>query len=326
MNKATVVKFKEYGGPDVLHLESVELPDLLDHEVRFLHKAIGVNFIDSYYRTGLYPTTLPSGVGAEASGVVEAVGKEVTHLKIGDRVAYAQGPLGSYSTRRNLDARFVVRIPDNVSFETAASIMLKGLTVRYLFKDVYQVKKGDTFLFHAAAGGVGLIACQWAKHLGAKLIGTTSSQEKGEVAKSLGAWEIINYNEENVSNRVAELTHGEKVSVVYDSVGNSTWDDSLDSLKPKGLMVSFGNASGPVTGVNLGILAQKGSLFVTRPILGHYVHDLKTLQTASEELFELVGSGIIKAEHIRKIPLANAQLAHEDLLDRSRIGGIVLVP
>jgi len=326
MNKALTIKFKKHGDPEVLYFEESELSDLLDDEVRILHKAIGVNFIDSYYRTGLYSEDLPSGLGTEAAGVIEAIGKNVSHLKVGDRVAYAQGPLGAYSNRRNLSSRFVVKIPDNVSFNQAAAILLKGLTVRYLFKDVHQLKKDETILFHAASGGVGLIACQWAKHIGAKLIGTTSSREKGQVAKELGAFEIINYQEENVVKKVMEITQGEGVPVVYDSVGKSTWETSLNCLQTRGLMVSFGNASGPVTGVNLGVLAQKGSLFVTRPILGHYVDSSEKLQHASEDLFNLVGQGIIKVEHLKLFPLKDAALAHEELLDRKRIGGMILVP
>lgn len=324
--KANTLKFNQYGGPEVFYFEEAELPALADNEVRIQHKAIGVNFIDSYYRTGLYPTALPSGLGTEASGVVEEVGKKVTHLKVGDRVAYAQGPLGSYSNRRNIPAQFVVKIPDNVSFNQAATVMLKGLTVRYLFKDVHTLCEGEKILFHAAAGGVGLIACQWAKHIGAKLIGTTSSKAKGEVAKSLGAWQVINYTEEDVPSSVYELTQGQKVSVVYDGVGKSTWEASLDSLKKRGLLVSFGNASGPVTGVNLGVLSQKGSLFVTRPILSHYVDSFEKLQEASHELFELVSSGIIKTENIKFLPLVQASLAHEELLKRDRVGAIILVP
>lgn len=326
MSKALSIHFSRYGGPEVLEINRVELPPLLEHEIRIVHRAIGVNFIDSYYRTGLYPASLPSGLGTEAAGVVEAVGKRVTHLKVGDRVAYAQGPLGAYADRRNVPSQFVVKIPDNVTFATAAAVMLKGLTVRYLFKDVYQLGQNETVLFHAAAGGVGLIACQWARHLGAKLIGTTSSLEKGELAKKCGAWEVINYQQEDVASRVSQLTGGLKVPVVFDGVGKATWESSLDSLAARGLMVSFGNASGAVTGVNLSLLAQKGSLFVTRPILGHYVNTQEKLQEAASELFELVGRGIIKAENLKEIPLSSASQAHQELLARDRVGGMILVP
>jgi NADPH2:quinone reductase len=326
MNKTRAIRFESYGGPEVLRMDEIILPELLDNEVRILHKAIGVNFIETYFRTGLYPATFPSGLGTEASGIVEAIGGKVSHLKPGDRVAYCQGPVGSYSERRNISAQFVVKIPDNVSFEQAASVMLKGLTVRYLFKDIHQLKKDETILFHAAAGGVGLIACQWAKHLGAKLIGTTSSKEKGEIAKSLGAWEVINYKEENISECVLHLTQGNKVPVVYDGVGKSTWEASLDCLRPRGLMVSFGNASGPVTGVNLSQLAQKGSLFVTRPVLGHYLESIEKLHTASADLFQLVGDGVIKTDHLKVYDFDDVRAAHRDLTERERVGGIVLLP
>lgn len=324
--KTKTIKFKHYGGPEELFILEEDLPDVGVDEVRILHKAIGINFIDSYYRTGLYATNLPSGLGTEASGVIEAVGKNVEHLRVGDRVAYAQGPLGAYSERRNVPARFVVKIPDNVSFKDAASLMLKGLTVRYLFKDIHELKNNETILFHAAAGGLGLIACQWAKHIGAKLIGTTSSEDKAQIAKLWGAWEMIDYTKENVPEKVFSLTQGKKVPVVYDGVGKDTWEASLDCLQPKGLMVSFGNASGPVTGVNLGQLAQKGSLFVTRPILGHYVDTLPKLMEASSDLFSLIGEGVIKGDKVTEFPLIDVVSAHKELLNRSRVGGMILIP
>jgi NADPH:quinone reductase len=324
INKTLAIIFNQYGSPEVLRAETHLLPELKSDEVRILHKAIGVNFIDSYYRTGLYQTSLPSGLGTEAAGVVEAVGEAVGHLKIGDRVAYVQGPLGAYAERRNLAAKFVVKIPENVSFTQAASVMLKGLTVRYLFQDIHQLKKNEMVLFHAAAGGVGLIACQWARSLGAKLIGTTSSDEKAQIAKDQGAWEVINYKKEDVAEKVFELTHGLKVPVVYDGVGKSTWQSSLECLQTKGLMVSFGNASGPVTGVNLSEL-QRGSFFVTRPILGHYLDSEMTLQKAAQELFRLVAQGFINVDQVKTYALEDAREAHLHLTNRDRLGGMILL-
>lgn len=324
MMKTGSIILKKNGGPEVLEWVENTLPAPGDDEVLIDQKAIGVNFIDSYYRTGLYQTPFPTGLGTEASGVVAAVGSKVAHLKSGDRVAYAQGPLGSYAEKRIVPAKFVIKIPDSVSHEVAASVMLKGLTVRYLFKDIHPLKKDEVFLFHAAAGGVGLIACQWARHLGAKMIGTTSSDEKGEIAKSLGAWNIINYKNEDIPSKVLALTNGEKVSVVYDSVGKSTWEASINSLKLRGLLVSFGNASGPVTGINLSEL-QRGSFFVTRPILGHYVETQEKLQNASDDLFQLVSKGIIKSD-FTTFKLQDAQEAHKHLAERDRVGGMVLIP
>lgn len=320
------IRFYEHGGPEVLKFEEGTLPELAPHEVRIKHQAIGVNFIDTYYRTGLYQTPLPTSLGTEAAGVVEAVGIEVKHLQVGERVVYAQGPLGSYADRRHISADLVVKIPDNVSSVVAASVLLKGLTVSYLFKDVYAVKRGETILFHAAAGGVGLIACQWARHLGVKLIGTVSNDKKEEAAREAGAWEVINYNRESISAKVIELTDGKKVPVVYDGIGKVTWEESLNSLRPKGLMVSFGNASGPVTGVSLSTLTQKGSLFVTRPILAHYVDTPVKLQQAAKELFRLVGEGIIHVDKIQQFPLGEASAAHQMLADRNRVGGVILIP
>lgn len=322
--KTQAIRFHQPGGPAVLQFEEIDLSEPQDDEVQIDHKYIGVNFVDTYYRSGLYPSALPSGIGNEASGIVEKVGKSVTHLKVGDRVAYCLGPLGAYSCKRNLQADKVIVIPDNVSFEAAASLMLKALTVSYLFKDVYPLKSGETILFHAAAGGVGLIACQWAKHLGVKLVGTASSEEKGSVAKKLGAYEIINYKKEDIVKRLLEITGGEKVPVVYDSVGQSTWEKSLDSLQPCGLMVSFGNTTGAVTGVNLGILAQKGGLFVTRPMLAHYMDTSEKLQKAAKHLFDLVAAGIIVPQIDSIYKLEEAQMAHEALLDSRRLGTVLL--
>lgn len=269
--KTQAIRISAHGGPEVLQYVEVEVPDPGPDEVRVRHRAIGVNFIDIYYRTGLYASALPHGLGFEGAGVVEAVGSNVGFLKEGDRVGYPQGPLGAYAQVRTLPAATVVKLPRRVSDEEAAAVMLKGLTVQYLFRQTYRLQGGETILFHAAAGGVGLIACQWARALGVKLIGTVSSDEKAALAKAHGAWATINYAKENFVERVRELTGGAKCPVVFDGVGKDTWEGSLDCLQPRGLMVSFGNASGAVAGVNLGILAQKGSLFVTRPTLATHV-------------------------------------------------------
>lgn len=292
--KTHAIKIESHGGPEVLSYREINLESLNDHDVLVRHHAIGVNFVDTYYRSGLYSIPLPSGIGSEAAGVIEAVGKKVLGFKPGDRVAYATGPQGSYAVRRIIESKFLVKIPSEISFEAAASSLLKGLTVHYLFRKIHTIRKNEKFVFHAAAGGVGLIACQWARHLGAKLIGTVSSDEKAEAARKAGAWEVINYVSDNVPQKVLELTEGDKVPVVYDGIGKSTWEISLDCLSPRGLMVSFGNASGPVTGVNLAILSQKGSLFVTRPILAHYVSTPEELTAAADELFSLMRAGHIK--------------------------------
>ncbi len=323
------IQFSATGGPEVLEYVDFEPQDPAAGEVQVENKAIGINYIDTYVRSGLYPTaSLPSGLGTEAAGVVTKVGAEVKHVKVGDRVVYAQSPLGSYSEIHNVSGQKVFVLPDAISFEQAAAAFLKGLTVQYLFRQTYKVKAGDVFLFQAAAGGVGLIACQWAKALGAKLIGTVGSDEKAVLAKEAGAWATINYQTEDIAARVAELTQGEKVSVVYDSVGKSTWLDSLNSLKRQGLLVSFGNASGPVTGVDLGILNQKGSLYVTRPSLNNYVTNYEELTAASEELFSLIASGAIKVDvkDTQKFSLSQARKAHETLESRATTGSSLLIP
>lgn len=318
------IRIEEHGGPEVLKLVTVDVPAPQDNEVTIRQKAVGLNFIDIYFRTGLYPHPLPHGLGFEASGVVEAVGSGVRHLKVGDRVAYGQSPLGAYAEARNVPANQVVKIPRNVSFEQAAALMLKGLTVQYLFRQTYRLQGGETILFHAAAGGVGLIACQWAKALGVKLIGTASTPEKAALAKANGAWEVIDYSKENVVERVKELTDGKKVPVVYDGVGKDTWLTSLDCLEPRGLMVSFGNASGPVEGVNLGILASKGSLFVTRPSLGAHVSTLEKMQAAADELFGLVSKKKISINIGQRFALADAGEAQTALAGRKTTGATIL--
>src|SRR5690606_37297781 len=292
--KTEAIIIKRHGGPEVMELVSQNVPEAAEGEVTIEQKAIGLNFIDTYFRSGLYKNPLPHGLGFEAAGKVIAVGPGVRHLKVGDRVAYAMGPIGAYAWTRTVPAWQVVKLPRNVDYEAAAAMMLKGLTVQYLFRQTYRLQGGETILFHAAAGGVGLIACQWARALGVKLIGTASSPEKCALAKAHGAWEVIDYSRENVVERVKELTGGAKLPVVYDGVGKDTWMTSLDCLQRRGLMVSFGNASGPVEGVDLALLNAKGSLYVTRPKLGDYVPTQETMQAAADELFGLVGDGSIK--------------------------------
>lgn len=326
---ATRIEFSKHGGPEVLNAVEFTPSAPGENEVQVENKAIGINYIDTYIRSGLYPPpSMPSGLGTEAAGVVSQVGSNVKHIKAGDRVVYAQSGLGAYSSVHNVPADKVALLPAAISYEQAAASFLKGLTVFYLLRKTYEIKPGELFLFHAAAGGVGLIACQWAKALGAKLIGTVGSAEKAQRALQAGAWQVINYRDENIAERVKELTGGKKLSVVYDSVGKDTWEASLDCLKRRGLMVSFGNSSGPVTGVNLGILNQKGSLFATRPSLNGYITNSDELKEASHELFSLIASGIIKVDvaESQKYPLKDAQRAHEILESRATQGSSLLIP
>lgn len=326
---ASRIRFSAHGGPEVLEYEDFTPADPAEGEIQVSNKAIGINYIDTYIRGGLYPVAnFPSGLGTEAAGVVSKIGAGVTAFRPGDRVAYAQSALGAYASVHNVPARNVALLPAAISFEQAAASFLKGLTVHYLLRRTHRVEAGETFLFHAAAGGVGLIACQWAKALGAQLIGTAGSDEKAARARAAGAWATINYRTEDVAKRVAELTNGEKVGVVYDSVGKDTWLASLDSLKKRGLMVSFGNASGPVTGVDLGILNQKGSLFVTRPSLNGYIDSHQDLIDASQELFSLIASGAIRVDvpAQQQFPLREAKRAHEMLQSRALSGSSLLIP
>ena len=324
MSQTNAIRFNSYGGPEVLSLEQVDVPPPQANEVTIRNRAVGLNFIDIYFRTGLYPGALPSGIGFEGAGVIEAVGAGVTSFAIGDRVAYGQGPLGAYAERRTMPMAQVVKLPKEISFEQGAAMMLKGLTVQYLFRQTYRLQGHETILFHAAAGGVGLIACQWARALGVKLIATVGSPEKGRLARAHGAWEIIDYSREDIVKRVLELTDGKKVPVVYDSVGKDTWERSLDCLQPRGLMVSFGNSSGPVTGVNLGILASKGSLYVTRPTLGTHVTERARLEASADELFSLVKKGAIEIKIDQTYPLAKAGQAQADLVARKTTGSTIL--
>jgi NADPH:quinone reductase len=323
---AKVIRFHERGGPEVLRLEDAEVGDPGPGQARVRHRAIGVNFIETYHRTGLYPLPLPSGLGQEAAGVVEAVGAGVTHVKPGDRVAYANGPPGSYSEARLMPAERLVIVPEGVSDEQAAAVMLKGLTVQYLIRRTYAVKAGETVLWHAAAGGVGLIACQWLRSLGVRVIGTVGSDEKAALAKAHGAAEVIVYTREDFPARVRALTGGEGVPVVYDSVGKSTFTGSLDCLRPLGLMVSFGNASGAVPPFELGLLAQKGSLFVTRPTLNTYAAKRADLEASAAELFDVIRRGAVKVEIGGRYPLAEVARAHRDLEARRTTGSLVLLP
>ncbi|PKE32361.1 quinone oxidoreductase [Rahnella sp. AA] len=323
------IQFSETGTPDVLQYVDYQPQEPKAGEVQVENKAIGINYIDTYVRSGLYPpASFPAGLGTEAAGVVTKIGSDVTGIKPGDRVVYAQSALGAYSEIHNVPQEKIALLPDAISFEQAAASFLKGLTVYYLLRQTHEVQAGETILFHAAAGGVGLIASQWAKALGVKLIGTVGSDEKAARAKEAGAWATINYQKEDIATRVSELTNGEKVGVVYDSVGKDTFEKSLNSLKRRGLLVSFGNASGPVKGVDLAILNQKGSLFVTRPSLNGYVTNREELAQASGELFSLIASGAIKVDvsDAQKFPLSEAKRAHETLESRITQGSSLLIP
>ena len=321
------IQFSQHGGPEVLEQVEVEVPVPAAGEVRVRNHAIGLNFIDTYFRSGLYaPPSLPSGLGTEGAGVIEAVGEDVDQWQVGERVAYATGPLGAYGEHHVLPARHLVKLPDAIGFEQAAAVMLKGLTTQYLLRQVHPLQAGETILFHAAAGGVGSIACQWAKALGARLIGVVGSAEKAERAQALGAWATIDRTREDVVQRVLELTDGQKCPVVYDSVGKSSWEISLDCVAPRGLLVSFGNASGAVTGVNLGVLAQKGSLFVTRPILAGYADTAPRLQAMAAELFEMIASGKIEVEIGQRFALGEAAEAQRLLAEGRTTGSTILLP
>ena len=319
------MRFHKQGGPEVLQLDEVALAEPGPGQARVRHTAIGVNFVDVYQRSGLYPMQVPQVAGNEGAGVVEALGAGVTELKAGDRVTYTGLP-GSYCEARLVPADRLVKLPQGISDEQAASMLLKGLTVHYLIFTTYPVKRGDTVLWHAAAGGVGTIACQWLKALGVTVIGTAGSDEKCALAKAHGATHVINYSKENFVERVKALTDGKGVPVVYDSVGKSTWEGSLDCLRPRGMMVSFGNASGAVPPFNPGILQQKGSLYLTRPTLATHIATRADLVERCNALFEVVASGKVKIETTARYKLADAQQAHRDLEARKTTGSIVLVP
>ena len=326
MSMAKAIRFARTGGSEVLELKDVEVGEPGPGEARVRNHAIGVNFIDVYFRTGLYPLDLPNGLGQEGAGVVEAVGPGVSHVRPGDRVAYAARPNGAYAELRTMPADVLVKLPDAISFETGAAMMLQGLTVQYLFRQTSPLKAGDTVLFHAAAGGVGLIACQWARAVGANLIGTVGSNEKAELAKAHGAAHVINYNTEDVVQRVIEITGGARVPVVFDSVGKDTFTRSLDCLAPLGLMVSFGNSSGAVPPFALSELVSRGSLFITRPTLQTYASTREKLEAMAADLFQMVSSGQVNIEINQRFPLADAAQAHIELEARRTTGKTILLP
>jgi len=323
---AHAIRIHETGGPEKLRYEEVAVGEPGPGEARVRHTAIGVNYIDTYHRSGLYKLSLPSGIGQEGAGVVVSVGPNVDWVKPGDRVAYTGGPLGSYSTERVLPADRLVRIPEGVSDQVAATLMLKGLTVQYLLRQTRPVQAGETILFHAAAGGVGLIACQWARALGVTMIGTVGSDEKAKLAREHGCAHTIVYTRENFVERVKELTGGKGVPVVYDSIGKDTFPASLDCLKPRGMFVSFGNASGPVAAFDIGLLAQKGALFATRPTLFAYVVTRADLLRMADEMFALVKAGKIVSDAKQTYALKDARDAHRDLEARKTTGATLLLP
>ncbi|UCV29078.1 quinone oxidoreductase family protein [Ferribacterium limneticum] len=320
------IRLHQTGGPEVLCWEAVDLPAPGPGEATVRQHAVGLNYIDTYHRTGLYPLPLPSGIGLEGAGVVEAVGEGVSEVKVGDRVAYAGGPIGAYAEVRNIPAHRLLILPDAISFATGAAMMLQGLTAAYLLRKTYRVQPGDAVLIHAAAGGVGLIACQWAKALGATVIGTVGSAAKAELAKAHGCDHVINYSSENFTQRVREITGGEGVAVVYDGVGKDTFMGSLDSLRPMGMMVAYGNASGPVPPLDLLLLSQKGSLFITRPTIMSYTAKRADLVALGAELFEAVVSGQVRVEVNQTYALKDAAQAHRDLEARKTTGSTILLP
>ncbi len=320
------IRINQTGGPDVLCWEAVDVPAPAPGEATVRHHAVGLNYIDTYHRTGLYPLPLPSGIGLEGAGVVEAVGEGVTEVKVGDRVAYAGGPIGAYAEVRNIPAQRLLILPDSIGFDTGAAMMLQGLTAAYLLRKTYRVQPGDAVLIHAAAGGVGLIACQWAKALGATVIGTVGSPAKAELAKAHGCDHVIDYSTENFTQRVRDITGGEGVPVVYDGVGKDTFMGSLDCLRPLGMMVSYGNASGPVPPVDLILLSQKGSLFITRPTIMSYTAKRADLLELGGELFAVVASGQVRIEVNQRYALKDAAQAHRDLEARKTTGSTILLP
>ena len=329
MKTSKTIQISQYGGPEVLQLVELPVGEPGPGEIRIRHEACGLNFIDVYQRTGLYQNPLPLTLGMEGAGIVEAVGEGVMHLKVGDRAAYASNPPGSYSQARVMPARSVCRLPDAIDFETGAAMMLKGLTAQYLLKKTRPVEglqAGDFVLFHAAAGGVGLIACQWAKALGLQLIGTAGSDAKCQLALEHGAAHAINYAKEDFVARVKDITGGKGVKVVYDSVGKDTWDGSLNCLRPFGLMASFGNASGPVPPFAPGILGNKGSLYVTRATLFTHIATREATQAMADDLFAVVGGGQVKIRIDQRYPLAEVAQAHRDLEARKTTGCSVLLP
>jgi NADPH2:quinone reductase len=323
---ANAIRFHKNGGPEVLQWESVDVGDPGAGEARVRHTAIGVNYIDTYHRSGLYKLVLPSGLGTEGAGIVEAVGTGVTDVRPGDRVAYSGGPLGAYSEVRVMPADRLVKLPDSISDKMAATLMLKGLTVQYLFRQTFPLKGGETILFHAAAGGIGLIACQWARALGVTMIGTVGSDEKAALAKANGCTHTIVYTRENFVERVKQLTGAKGVPVVYDGVGKDTFPASLDCLSPRGMFVSFGNASGPIAAFDILLLSQKGSLYATRPTLATFTASRAAMLAMCDDMFSLVRAGKLGNEPRQTYALKDAAQAHRDLESRKTTGAIVLLP
>lgn len=320
------IRIHRTGGPEVLSWDAVEVPAPGPGEATVRQAAVGLNFIDVYHRNGLYPLPLPSGIGLEGSGVVEAIGAGVTEVAVGDRVAYAGVPIGAYAEVRNIPAHRLLKLPDAVAFNTGAAMMLQGLTAAYLLRRTYAVQPGDAVLIHAAAGGVGLVACQWARAIGALVIGTVGSDAKAEIARAHGCHHVINYSRENFTEQVRAITGGAGVNVVYDGVGKDTFTGSLDSLRPMGMMVSYGNASGPVPPIDLLQLSQRGSLFITRPSLMHYTAKRDDLVALGAELFAQVVAGTVRIEVNQTYALSEASQAHRDLEGRKTTGSTILIP
>lgn len=330
MSSIRAIRFASTGGPEVLQWQEVEAGEPGPGEARVSHRAVGLNYIDIYHRSGLYPLPLPSGIGLEAAGVVEALGEGVGavagDIAVGDRVAYAGGPVGAYCEARNMPADRLVRLPDGISFEQGAAMMLQGMTAQYLLRRTYRVQAGDTILIHAAAGGVGLIVCQWAKALGATVIGTVGSPAKADLARAHGCDHPIVYTREKFADRVREITSGAGLPVVYDSIGKDTFMDSLACLRPLGVMASFGSASGPVPPFDIGLLAKLGSLYLTRPTLFTYTAKRSDLLASAAELFDIVGSGKVRIDINQRYALRDAAQAHRDLEERRTTGSTILLP
>ena len=320
------IKIEKNGGPEVMKIEEITLGKPGNDEVLIKHVAIGLNYIDNYHRSGLYPLKLPTGIGLEASGIIKEVGPNVSNFSVGDKVAYSAIPLGAYSTHRIFPTKNLVKVPDGIDLNLAATLMTKGLTTFYLLHKTYAVSSGETILFHAAAGGVGQIFCQWAKSLGCKVIGTVGSDEKINLAKKNGCDEVINYSKEDFAKKVMELTNGKGVPVVYDGVGKSTLENSLKCLKIRGMMISFGNASGALSPINVPKMLQPKGLFFVRPAMGQYLHSAEELSEASKMLFEKISSGKVKVEIFKKYKLNDVVQSHEDLESRKIIGPAIILP
>ena len=320
------IQISKNGGPEVLEIKDIKLNKPKDDEVSIEHKAIGLNYIDTYHRSGLYPLQLPSGIGIEGAGIISEIGANVKDFKVGDKVAYAGAPLGAYSTHRNYITKNLVKVPEGIDLEIAATLMTKGLTTFYLLHKTYPVKSGEIILFHAAAGGVGQIFGQWAKSLGCNVIGTVGSDEKIEIAKNYGYDHLINYNKENFAKKVLDITNGKGVPVVYDGVGKDTLDGSLECLSVRGMMVSFGNASGPLSEINVQKLIQPKGLYFTRPSMQQYLSTKEEVNEASKILFDKVSTGKVKVKIFKRYKLENAIEAHNDLESRKILGPAVIIP